>query len=433
MSSINIGLVGAGTVGGGVVKILHRQAEFFKKSLGLPIILKRVADINTSILSKLPVGDAVCSSSSDDIVNDKEIDIIIELVGGTGFAKELVLKALDAGKHIITANKALLAEHGPEIFEKAESKGVSVYFEASVGGGMPAIKTIREAMIGNEIRSLKTIINGTCNYILTSMENAGLSFGKALKLAQQKGFAEADPTLDIGGGDTGHKVVIMASLLFGGYIAYDKLYIEGIKEITAEDIAFARDLGYRIKLLGIIKNTDGYGSLDVRIHPAMLRTNHILASVANEFNAVLMEGDAVGQILLYGKGAGEMPTASAVISDIVDVARNIQNSAPRRIPMDFFNRKNTIALKPIFEIESRYYLRFTVIDRPKVLAPIASVLGEHAISIASVIQREGYSGARVPVIILTHPAREEHLQKAVKEIEKMEFVKSKTQIIRIEE
>jgi homoserine dehydrogenase len=433
MSDINIGLVGAGTIGGGVVKVLFKQRGFFRDKLGLPIRLSRIADVNTAALAKLPIGDALCSASADDILADGDIRIVIELVGGTTFAKSLVLRALAAGKHVITANKALLAEHGPEIFAAAEKNGVSVYFEASVGGGMPAIKTIREALIGNDIRSVRTIINGTCNYILTKMQDDGLPFEEALAQAQQSGFAEADPTLDVGGGDTGHKVAILASLLYGGYVSFDKLPIEGITAITADDIAYASDLGYRIKLLGIIKEAGADGLLDVRVHPAMLHVDHILASVANVYNAVLLEGDAVGQILLYGRGAGEMPTASAVVSDIIDVARNIVNGAPKRIPMDYYSRGREIALKPLADIVSRYYLRFTVVDKPKVLAPITAVLGDNNISIASVIQRERHAEDRVPVIILTHPALERSLQASIAKIETMDFITNKTQIIRIEE
>jgi homoserine dehydrogenase len=433
MSEINIGLVGAGTIGGGVVKILQKQGDFFRHKLGLPLRLARIADLNTKLFAGLPVGDAICSAGADDILADPTIQIVIELVGGTTFAKKLVLAALAAGKHVVTANKALLAEHGPEIFETAERNGVSVYFEASVGGGMPAIKTIREAMVANDIRSVRTIINGTCNYILTKMQNDTLPFEEALRQAQQAGFAEADPTLDVGGGDTGHKVAILASLLFGGYVTYNALPIEGITSISAEDIAYARELGYRIKLLGIIKADEGSSALDVRVHPAMLPVQHILASVSNEYNAVLLEGDAVGQILLYGKGAGEMPTASAVVSDLVDIGRNIVNKAPRRIPMDYYHHNRAITLKPLAAINSRYYLRFTVVDKPKVLALIAAVLGDNAISIASVVQREMHAQDRVPVIIITHPACEADLQHAIARIEGMDFITSKTQIIRIEE
>ena len=434
MQEINIGLIGAGVVGGGFVKIFKKQAGFFTSKLGLPVKLRRIADSNPSVFKNLPTADALCSENAEDILNDKEIQIILELIGGTTTAKELVLKALKAGKHVVTANKALIAECGPEIFETAEKNGVSVFFEASVGGGMPTIKTIRESLIGNEIISVRTIINGTCNYILTQMSDKGLSFESALKDAQRNGYAEADPTLDIGGGDTGHKIVIMASLLYAGYVPYNKIYIEGIENITSEDINFAKDFGYCIKLLGIIKKeSETSPVIDVRVHPAMLPEHHILSSVSDVFNAVLIKGDAVGPVLLYGKGAGEMPTASAVISDVIDLTRNILEGSPKRIQMDYYCSEREMEIKPVSSIVNRYYLRFSVADRPKVLASIDSILGEYDVSIASLVKKDAGEKDFVPVVMLTHEAREENLQKAISDIEKMDIIKEKTQIIRIEE
>ncbi|NLE02901.1 MAG: homoserine dehydrogenase, partial [Fibrobacter sp.] len=336
-------------------------------------------------------------------------------------------------KHVITANKALISEYGPEIFECAEKNGVSVYFEAAVGGGMPVIKTIREGLVGNNVYSIKTIINGTCNYILSTMTAQGQPFEEVLKEAQAKGYAEADPTLDVGGGDSGHKVTIMASLISGGYIPYDKISIEGITSISSDDISFASELGYTIKLLGVIKKEQNSEQLDVRVHPVMLHSKHIMASVSEAYNAVLLEGDAVGQILLYGKGAGEMPTASAVVSDVIDVARNISASSPIRIPMSYYTSSKAIQVKPIETIVSRYYLRFTVTDKPGVLASITSFLGNEGISIASVMQKEGYSDKSVPVIILTHTASEKGIRTAIESIEKMDYIKDKTQVLRIED
>jgi homoserine dehydrogenase len=431
MRDISIGLIGAGTVGGGVVKVLNKRIKAIREDLALPIKLARISDKLTSRFQQLPVGDAVCTSDAQDIINDESIDIVIELVGGTTFARKLVIDALNKRKHVITANKALIAEYGPEIFECAEKNGVSVYFEASVGGGMPIIKAIREGLVGNSIFSVKTIINGTCNYILTRMSMEGLPFETVLKQAQEKGYAETDPTLDIGGGDTGHKVAIMASLISNGYVPYDSISKEGITTISRDDIAFAKELGYTIKLLGIINRKLGDSTIDVRVHPAMLHTDHILASVSDVFNAVLLEGDAVGQILLYGKGAGEMPTASAVVSDIIDVAKNIASGNNIRIPMNYYSSNRTVRACPEDTITSRYYLRFTVIDKPKVLASIASLLGEQGISIASVMQKEGYSDNSVPVIILTHSATQQGIRAAIGEIEKTNFTRDKTQIIRI--
>ncbi|HLV31245.1 MAG TPA: homoserine dehydrogenase [Chitinispirillaceae bacterium] len=433
MEEISIGLVGAGTVGGGVVKILHKRKDFFRKKLKLPIRLARIADKQLSLLKELPTDDAICSADAQDVLQDESINVVIELVGGTTFARKLVIEALERKKHVITANKALIAEYGPEIFECAEKNNVSLYFEAAVGGGMPVIKSIREGLVGNDIFSIKTIINGTCNYILTRMTAEGLPFDTVLKQAQQNGYAEADPALDIGGGDSGHKIAIMASLISGGYVPFNQINIEGITSISKEDIEFASELGYTIKLLGIINKNSKDNELDVRVNPAMLHTDHILASVSDVYNAVLLQGDAVGQILLYGKGAGQMPTASAVISDVLDVSRNIIGGNKIRIPTDHYSTSNMIDLKSINEITSRYYLRFTVKDKPYVLASISSVLGKQNISIASVIQKEGYSDNSVPVIILTHQASEKGIRTALSEIEKTGFIKAKTQMIRIED
>lgn len=432
MNEIGVGLVGAGTVGGGVVKILHSRKEAFAGA-GLPLRLKRVADKVEERFASLPLDGVLRSGNADDIVNDEAVRIVVELVGGTTFARKLVIEALSRGKHVVTANKALIAEHGPELFECASAAGVSLYFEAAVGGGMPVIKTIREGLAGNRVRSIKTIINGTCNYILTRMTTEGKAFKPTLKEAQKNGYAEADPALDIGGGDSGHKVAIMGSLSCGGYVPFDAISIEGITGIGGEDIQFARELGYVIKLLGVI-NTDPDGKgIDVRVHPAMLPLRHILASVSGVFNAVLIEGDAVGPILLYGKGAGEMPTGSAVVSDIVDIARNIAGKTAVRIPMDYYSSARVVKVRPLDEISSRYYLRFTVVDRPGVLASIASLLGDEDISIASVMQKEGYSDDSVPVIILTHNAKEQGVRRALEKIEKMDVVRKKTRLIRIEE
>lgn len=432
LKEIGIGLVGAGTVGGGVVKVLKEQLEFFNKDLNLPVRLARIADVRTERFKDLSISqDTVCSARADDILNDPSIQIVIELVGGTGFARTLVLEALKRGKHVVTANKKLLAEYGPEIFTMAGQSGVSVYFEASVGGGIPLIKSLREGMIANDIQSIMTIINGTCNHILTKMASRGKSFDAALKDAQKAGYAEADPTLDVGGGDTGHKVAIMASLAHGRYVPADSFMIEGIQDISVEDIAFARDLGYTIKLLGII-NACPDGRLDVRVHPTMLRTDHILASVNDVFNAVWLQGDAVGSVLLYGRGAGELPTASAVVSDVVDCARDIMAGAPQRIAMDFYCEKTKIGILPIEDVRTRYYARFSVFDRPGVLAGITSAFGRNKISIASIVQKEGSAPGHVPVILLTHEAVERNVRAALAEIDTMEFVRGRTQLIRIE-
>jgi len=430
---IGIGLVGAGTVGGGVVKLLSRQGSFFRDRLGLPIRLRRVVDKSPGLFANLPVGDAACSTNASDILDDDSISVVVELVGGTGFARELILDALSRGKHVVTANKALVAEHGPELFQTAQKHGVSLWFEASVGGGMPVIKALREALIGNEIVSVKTIINGTCNYILTQMSTKGLPFAEVLAEAQKKGYAEANPALDVGGGDAGHKVAIMASLMCGGYVPYSAVSVEGITGITPQDIAFADELGYCIKLLGVIRKDEGSAAVDVRVHPAMLHKGHILASVSDVFNAVWLRGDAVGDMLIYGRGAGELPTASAVVSDIVDVARNISGNTPQRVSMDFYRADNAVPIKPMQDLVSRYYLCCTVTDLPSVLASIAAEFGSCGISIASVLQKEGFSQDDVPVIFLTHQAAEKSVRAALAKIEAMDFVRQKTRLIRIED
>jgi homoserine dehydrogenase len=431
MRDIGIGLVGVGTVGGGVVKMLHDNVAYLHDTLGLPVVLKRIADKATHRFALLPTGNAVCTDSFADILNDDSIDIVIELVGGTTFAKDVIISSLKKGKHVITANKALIAEYGPEIFELAEANSLSVSFEAAVGGGMPVIKTIREALAANTITSVKTIINGTCNYILSQMTDTGLPFETALSMAQKNGYAEADPALDIGGGDSGHKVAIMASLIHGGYVPFNKVSIEGITGISKEDIQFARELGYCIKLLGVIAGPDIGNGIDVRVHPAMLHKNHILASVSDSFNAVLLEGNAVGPVLLYGKGAGEMPTASAVMSDVIDVARTLASGNTTRIAMDYYRFGNELPIMPLNAVTSRYYLCFWVIDEPNVLAAIATILGRNSISIASVMQKEDGREDCVPVIILTHKALEKNVQQSVAEIEKLDSIKQKTHILRI--
>lgn len=433
MDAINIGLIGAGTVGGGVVKLLDQQRSFFTTKLKLPVRLAAIADKDPSRFAALPVGDAACVDDASKIINDSSVNIVVELIGGTGYAKKVILDALNAGKQVVTANKALVAEHGPELFDAAQKNGTSLYFEAAVGGGMPVIKTLRESLIANEIQSVKTIINGTCNYVLTQMESHPAPLDEVVKEAQKKGYAEADPTLDIGGGDAGHKVAIMASLIYGGYVPFESISIEGITEISPDDIAYADELGYRIRLLGVIERSGSGEPIDVRVHPSMLRKDHILASVSDVFNAVWLHGDAVGDMLIYGRGAGELPTASAVMGDIIDAARNIAAGTPQRIPMDFYTTANELPRKPLSDVTSRYYLRFTVNDQPGVLASIADFFAKHEISIASVLQREMFAEQGIPVIFLTHEALERNLQTALQEIEKMDYIKNATRVIRIED
>ena len=359
------------------------------------------------------------------LVRNPEIDVIVELIGGIHPAKELILTALKSGKDVITANKALLAEHGRELFREAKRRGQHLFFEASVGGGIPVIKTIREGLIANKIHSVYSIINGTSNYILTKMSEEGLDFKDALKLAQEKGYAEADPKLDIEGTDAAHKLAILASLIFGGWVSLDDIYVRGISSIRSEDIAFAHEFGYVIKLLAIAKKSaDG---IEAHVQPALLPKSHVLSSVGGSYNAVFMRGDEVGDILLYGRGAGSRPTGSAVVSDLVDIARMRESD-------DFFSPElKPLRVRSMSSLLSRYYLRIHVIDRPGVLAQISHVLGRHRISISDVIQKERRLGSVVPLILLTHETQVESLVRAVRAINQLSVLKGKAQVLRIEE
>ncbi len=431
LPAINIGLVGAGTVGGGVLKLWREQSGSCQRDLRVPIKITHVVNRHLEVLRELPIPpDCIATQDVHAVIDNPDIQILVELVGGVTFARDLILAALKKGKQVITANKQLIAEHGSEIFHAAEAAGVSIYFEAAVGGGIPIIKTIREAMVANNFLSVLSIINGTCNYILTQMSQRNLPFETALQDAQQAGFAEKDPTLDIGGHDSGHKIAIMASLAHGCHVPYDRIYVQGIRKITAEDLRYARHLGYTIKLLGII-NLCPDGQLDVRVHPAMLPHAHILSSVNGVYNAVWIKGSAAGSILLYGHGAGAMPTASAVLSDIIDCARDLINGVRRRIPMNYYTERNLARILPMEEISTRYYFRFSVVDRPGVLAGITTVLGREQIAIASMIQEEDSPPGYVPVVIITHYACEQNVRKAIAEIDQLDFVRAPTQVIRI--
>jgi len=426
---INIGIIGFGTVGTGTVRILFENKDLLKERLGFDITLRKIAvrDIMRARDIKVPGG--ILTADVDEVLNDPSIDIIVELIGGIRPAKDFILKAIDNGKHVVTANKALIATEGNEIFTAAQKAGVDVGFEASVAGGIPIIKVIREGLVANRIKAVYGIINGTSNYILTKMTEGNVEFLGALKEAQEFGYAEADPTLDIEGIDSAHKLAILASLSYGIPIPYEYIYIEGISNISTQDIAFASELGYKVKLLAIAKESDN--ELDLRVHPTMLPKDYLISKVEGAFNAVYVEGDAAGSTLYYGRGAGDMPTGSAVVSDIVDLARNIRKNAAGRVPI-ITRAMRDVGIKKIDDVVSMYYFRFSALDKPGVLSKISGILGNYDISIASVIQKGRRIGEAVPLVVLTHAAKEKDVRQAIKEIDQLPVVMDKTMFIRVE-
>jgi homoserine dehydrogenase len=426
---INVGIVGFGTVGTGTARILVGNRDLLKERTGIDINLKRIADLDIKKDRGIKLPKGTLTTSADDLIDDPDIQIVVELVGGTTFAKELVLKALQKGKHVVTANKALLATYGEEIFKTAEKAKVEIGFEAAVAGGIPIIKVVREGLIANRVKAVYGIINGTTNYILTKMTDEGAGFGDVLKEAQKLGYAEADPTYDIEGIDSAHKLAILASLAYGSRFSIRDVYTEGISWISPMDIGFARELGYKIKLLAIAKETDG--RVELRVHPTMVPEQYLISKVDGVFNAIYVEGDAVGSTLYYGRGAGDMPTGSAVVSDIVDIARNIVNCSTGRVPAIAKTVKPKSLMK-MDDVESMYYFRFSAIDKPGVLSRISGILGKHNISIVSVIQKGRHEGKAVPLVVLTHKALEKDVVRAVREINRLRIVAGKAVIIRVE-
>ncbi|WP_297210783.1 MULTISPECIES: homoserine dehydrogenase [Thermodesulfovibrio] len=422
MKEVKVGIIGFGVVGTGTAKILLTHRDIIKKRTGIDLILKKVADKDITRPREVTLPEGMLTTDAIDVINDPEIDIVVELIGGLHPAKEFIMKALSKGKHVVTANKALLAEDGNDIFALAKEKGLKIGFEASVGGGIPIIKVMREGLVANKMLAIYGIINGTTNYILTKMTNEGIDFQDALREAQQLGYAEADPTLDIEGIDSAHKITILASLAYGIPLNFNKVYCEGITKITAQDIAFAKEFGYKIKLLAITKILNG--EIELRVHPTMIPEDYLIAKVDGVFNAIYVEGDNVGATLYYGRGAGSIPTGSAVVADIVDIAKGENQAA-----LDFSEALN---IKPIEEIESMYYFRFTALDRPGVLSKISGVFGEHNISIASVIQKGRSKAGAVPLVILTHKAKERDVLQALEKIDKLPVVAGKSVFIRVE-
>jgi homoserine dehydrogenase len=430
---VRIALLGCGTVGTGVVKLLRRHAANLERRLGAPLELVGIADRSLEPDKSIGITPALITRDSAELVARPEVDIVVELFGGIEPARKLMLQALAAGKDVVTGNKALLAEHGEELFAAANKTGLAIGFEASVGGGVPIIRTLREALAGDRQRAVYGIVNGTCNSILTTMTDNGAEFSTALKEAQATGLAEADPTLDIGGHDAAHKLCLLVTLAFGVSLKPEQVYTEGITKITSADIAYARELGYVIKLLAIAKDDDG--AIEARVHPTMIPHRHVLASVGGALNAIYIHGEALGSTMYIGQGAGQMPTATAVMADILQIARDRRsggNARPHSLgyPVSFIKRAR---VKPMDDVVCEYYLRFMAEDKPGVLGKIASVLGRNQISMASVIQHERSAGKTVPVIMRSHETRERNLNRALKEIVRRKLVAAAPAFIRIEE
>lgn len=421
---LGIGLLGFGTVGTGVWKILSQHAGLLEERTGTSISMRKICvrDLKKKREASLP--EKILTTKPEEILEDPDIDVVVEVMGGIEPAGRLILEAIKRRKHVVTANKALLAERGAEIFRAARDAGVSVGFEASVAGGIPILKAIREGFVANQIREVYGIINGTANFILTEMSDRGGEFGAVLKEAQKAGYAEQDPTFDIKGIDAAQKLAILISLCYGMEPPREGIFVEGIDKITPLDIDFSRKLGYTIKLLAVSKEQGG--SVEGRVHPTMIPDHHPLADVKGVFNAVFLKGDAVGETMFFGRGAGMMPTASAVVSDIAMVARGLTG------PSSDLSSLKPASLQSIDDLRTEYYLRFSVVDRPGVLAQIAKYLGDHEISIASVYQRERDEGSRVPIVIMTHEAREVSVRKAIEKINRLDSVLDETVVIRVE-
>ena len=433
MPPINVGIIGFGTVGSGVVQLMCDRPELLTRRLGGPLVLKRVADIDLHRPRPVAVDQSLLTSQAHDILDDPDIDVVVELIGGVEDARELVLAAIDRGKHVVTANKALLALHGNDIFAAAAQKGVEVAFEASVCGGIPIIQTLRVGLAANRIRELLGILNGTTNYILTHMSDMGTSFDQALAEAQAQGYAEADPTLDVEGVDAAHKLAILMGLAYGARFDFPAITVEGISGLDPLDLQFAREFGYVIKLLAITLN-DGE-ALEARVHPTLIPKEHMLAHVKGAFNAVHLIGDAVGPLLLCGQGAGGLTTASAVMSDLMDLARNVHLGVNNRVPPlgSVAGLETRRPFKPMADIVTNYYFRFAALDRPGVLSQISGILGKYSISIGAVIQKGREVKGAVPIVMITHEATEAGVRQALREIDGLPVVSPPTIMYRIED
>ena len=426
MKELEIGIIGFGTVGAGVADCLLKNGEVIAKRTGVKPVIKKIADLDIVRDRGVKVPDGVLTTDAMEAI--ETCQVIVELVGGTTFAKTIILEALKRGKPVVTANKALLAKYGEELFAEAEKSGADIFYEASVGGGIPIIKSLREGLVGNRINRIYGILNGTCNYILTRMERDQADFKEVLADAQKLGYAEANPSLDIDGFDTAHKATIAASLAYGKWFGMDPVYVEGITEITLDEIKLTKELGYKIKLLAIIKQNDG--NVEIRVHPTLIPKQSMLAKVDDVFNAVMVNGDFVGDTLFYGRGAGRNATASAVVADITDVCLNLNAGSSRRLP-GFVAGNLYDQVLPIDNVRSRYYLSLQVADEPGVLAKITNILASYNISISSVVQKERKGGENVSLVILTHLCEEKDMKAAIVRINALEEVRNNVKFIRI--
>ncbi|MDD2816403.1 MAG: homoserine dehydrogenase [Thiotrichaceae bacterium] len=431
LNPVKVGILGLGTVGGGTVSVLQRNAEEIERRAGRGIVVSHACAKELNRNLPYSTDEIVITTQLDDVVNNPEVEIVVELMGGTTTARDMILKAIANGKHVVTANKALIAHHGNEIFAAARAKGVMVAFEAAVAGGIPIIKAIREGLSANKILWVAGIINGTSNFILTEMREKGRDFADVLAEAQRLGYAEADPTFDIEGNDAAHKLTILSSLAFGIPLQTDKVYIEGITKITREDVEYATSLGYRIKLLGIAKRTAT--GIEMRVHPTFIPQKRLIANVDGVMNAIVVNGDAVGTTLYYGAGAGAEPTASSVVADIIDVVRALTSDPENRVPHLAFqpDALSDLPILPIEEVETAYYLRMQALDKAGVLAQVAGILGQNGISIEAILQKEP-EGSSAAIVILTHKIVEKQLNRAIQSIESLEGIEGKVTRIRLE-
>lgn len=431
-TEIGVGLIGLGTVGTGVARVLIENSELIRRRVGVPITLVRIADLDITRDRDVAIPPGVLTTDIQQVLADPRVDIVVELMGGYDVAKRVILEAVQRGKHVVTANKALLAVHGEEIFAAACRQGVDLGFEASVGGGIPVIRALMEGLAANHIQSIYGIINGTSNYILSRMTSEGQRFEVVLEEAKRAGYAEADPAFDVAGIDSAHKLAIMVSLAYGTPVNFKEIYTEGIAGLTPVDIAYAKEFGFTIKLLAIAKYSDG--EIEARVHPTMVPSASQIAKVDGVYNAIQLVGDAVEDVVLYGRGAGSMPTGSAVVSDVMSIARNLLKHATGRVPPASYQpeERRPLRMRPMEEITSLYYIRFMVLDRPGVLSQIAGVLGRYGISISAVLQQGRKEGQTVPVVIMTHMAKERDMQNALRDINTMPYISEPTTLIRVE-